>query len=292
MAEWQERLVGHFERQDARALIRDEADKVTPCDGLDPSAIKPYLRELELIDLANRFLVFQKTARGSLLRIGLAWFAQNGANPDWHEFRTHIMESFVSSDANDALQAELRTCTRRPGESLLSYNRRFGELADDAYPGDRNIEQVANLVRQYAQGLKDVKLAEKIIVPAKPQTLQQAFDRIAATERKVDNMLWLGYEPMEVDALEAARYTPQVQYLEKEVRQLKSQFGKLDSKVDAILARLPAPSRQPHQGTRTSKDDRTCHYCGIRGHLQRDCRKKKREDATRAGGRQVAASSS
>jgi hypothetical protein len=32
------------------------------------------------------------------------------------------------------------------------------------------------------------------------------------------------------------------------------------------------------------RETRDCHYCGLRGHLKVDCRKKKRDDAARANG--------
>ncbi|ELU05766.1 hypothetical protein CAPTEDRAFT_204663, partial [Capitella teleta] len=197
MADWQNRLTDHFERQEARTALLDEADKVSPCDGQDPGSVKQFLRELELLALEHRVLVFDKRARGSMLRTGMRWIQGHQDNPDWMAFKTHLLNSFVSADANNARRIDLQRCTRQPGESLLSYNRRFCELAEDAYPGGRNAEQVELLVRLYATGLKDRTLAEKIITPGKPNTLEQAQQRVAATEQKADNMVWLGYEAME-----------------------------------------------------------------------------------------------
>ena len=298
MAEWQARLVQHFERADAREIIRNEAEKVTACDGQDPAAVKQYLRELELLDVDHRLLVFERTARGSLLRIGTRWLTEHQQQQEWMAFKTHILQTFVSANANDALRAELRSCTRQPGETLLSYNRRYEELADDAYPGQRNDEQVENLVRMYARGLRDRRLAEKVVTPDKPPTLAVAMQRVAATEERASNLEWLGYEPMEVDALRtvpqaASRAAPTE--MKKEVYHLKSQYGKLEAKIDRLLTlqsppvdgrqrnrpmRTPAAEEQALPTT-TRREERRCYYCGAMGHLQRDCRRKRADDTSR-----------
>ncbi|ELU02704.1 hypothetical protein CAPTEDRAFT_199676 [Capitella teleta] len=129
MADWQNCLTDHFERQEARTALLDEADKVSPCDGQDPGSVKQFLRELELLALEHRVLVFDKRARGSMLRTGMRWIQGHQDNPDWMAFKTHLLNSFVSADANNARRIDLQRCTRQPGESLLSYNRRFSELA-------------------------------------------------------------------------------------------------------------------------------------------------------------------
>lgn len=295
MADWQNRLTEHFERQEQRANLLDEADKVSPCDGQDPAAVKLFLRELELLALEHRVLIFNKAARGSMLRTGIRWLHDN-QNPDWQAFKTHLLQSFVSADANNARRADLQRCTRQPGESLLSFNRRFSELGDDAYPGARNAEQVELLVRLYATGLKDRQLAEKIIKPHKPDTLEQALQRVAATEEVNDNMVWLGYEPMEVDAFTPARTTPRrsdsadrERDVQAELHVLRTQYGKLEAKLDRLLennmstpAGRPAYNhpRQavaptPRRTDRQYQDVRpalVCFYCGQAGHVVRECR--------------------
>jgi hypothetical protein len=132
MAEWQNRMTDHFERQEARANLLNEADKVSPCDGQDPGTVKQFLRELKLLGLEYRVLIFHRTARGSMLRTGLRWLDEHQANPDWMAFKTHLLQSFVSADGNNERRADLQRCTRQPGDSLLSYNRRFCELGEDA----------------------------------------------------------------------------------------------------------------------------------------------------------------
>ena len=152
---WQDRMVDYFNRAEDRFALEDEVAKVTPCDGGVPEAVQEFLKQMELVDQPHRHAVFNRVARGSLLRTGLQWLEEHGENPLWQDFKNHLLESFVTADVGLAQQRELRSCQRRPGEAVLSYNRRFREIADDAYPLPRNQEQTAILVQSYAKGLKD-----------------------------------------------------------------------------------------------------------------------------------------
>ena len=51
----------------------------------------------------------------------------------------------------------------------------------------------------------------------------------------------------------------------------------------ALLARPAFNSNGNRGGPSGRKEDRTCYYCNKKGHLARDCRKKKRDLATRSG---------
>ncbi|ELU16405.1 hypothetical protein CAPTEDRAFT_213626 [Capitella teleta] len=138
MADWQIHLTEYFKRQKARATPLDEVDKVSPCDDQDPGNVRQFLRELEVLVLRHRLLVFNKAAR------------------------THLLQFIVSADVNNVRQIDLQHCTRQP------------ELADDTYLGGHNVEQIKLLVRLYASGFKDWTLAEEIVSPEKLNTLEQA----------------------------------------------------------------------------------------------------------------------
>lgn len=285
---WQARLVDYFNRAENRFALEDEASKVNPCDGAEPNQVQEFVKQMELVAQPQRLAVFNRTARGSLLRTGLRWLEQHQANPIWENFRAHILQSFVSPDVAHARQRELRSCNRLPGEAVLSYNRRFRELADDAYPLPRNEEQTSMLIQEYARGLRDDRLKERIVTPNRPDTLDVAMQRVQAIETKVDNMAWLGltHEPMEIGALlpekpfaTQTKATAVPSAMEKEVHYLKTQYGKLESKIDRLLQNTPARNRET----------RTCNFCGIVGHISRNCRKRQKQQQRQGCGQSIGA---
>ncbi|ELU18104.1 hypothetical protein CAPTEDRAFT_187156 [Capitella teleta] len=156
---WPEQLAHHLHRQEERAHVKDHAEKVFPCDGADPQLVKQFLRELELVPMDCRLQVFERMARGSLLREFLHWQRGNNAVPldqRWGPLKTHVLAAFVSQDTDGTMKKELFKCKRGTSESIVSFNRRFRELAAEAYPLrydpqgvviPRNRDQVEALVK-------------------------------------------------------------------------------------------------------------------------------------------------
>ena len=286
----QEQIAQHLHQQNQRAIVKDSCAKVEPCDGSDPTLVKRYLRELELIPLQLRFEVFEHTARDSLLREGLYWGRQQEGPRQWPGLKEHLIKAFVSQDAEGALRKELFAINRQPLETVVSYNRRFRDLMNEAYPMQfneqgqevpRNPDQMEILIKTYATGLRDRVLARKIITPDWPETIQQAMERTALNEKAGDNLVRLGYrdtaEPMEVDAIShslGSKSKPTYTQTEKDLYALKSQYGKLERKLDELIKRPSAATSSPYHARQNSdRDPRKCFFCGLPGHIQRNCRK-------------------
>lgn len=306
-----------------RGNVSDEAAKVDPCDGTDTSGVKDFLRNLELVPDIYREAVVKRVARASLLRESLEWLTTHVFAYD--DYRTHILRTFVSQDTDGVLRRELQKVTRQPGETILAFNRRFRETAANAYPGQHNAEQVESLVRLYAAALRDQGLAARIVSPAWPATLEEGLTRVADTERKSDNLVRLGVrteEAMEIDAFTPRSAIPSAvpravtSATDKELHLLKTQYGKLEAKMDRVLEGLAAPrkadiegpprrsfkpnDRTPGRGApfnrppsheMPGRETRSCFYCKMQGHIVRNCRKRQQDEAGQGGSRQIATAS-
>ncbi|ELT95248.1 hypothetical protein CAPTEDRAFT_211116 [Capitella teleta] len=118
-----------------------------------------------------------------MLRTGMPWIQGHQDNPDWMVFKTHLLNSFVSADANNARRIDLQHNTRQQGESLLSYNRCFCELAEDAYPGGRNAEQAELLVRLRFEVLTRAR-NHAALQQEKNKLKQQEHSRLLPTDKR------------------------------------------------------------------------------------------------------------
>ncbi|ELU02549.1 hypothetical protein CAPTEDRAFT_196728 [Capitella teleta] len=249
-------------------------------------------RELELVPLDLRFDVYGLKARDSLLREGLRWIDGHGPGAEWGAFKQHLIQAFISQDADGVLRKELYKISKQPNESVVSFKRRFRDLVAEAYPIQyadngvaipRNADQVENLLKTYAKGLADKHLVHKMITPDWPEHLEQAMTRTALTEKVQDNLERLGFtngeEPMEIAAFSqhkgehVFKSTPE----ESQVKHLKSQYGKLERIIDQLTERIKDMGTNNTPSQSTYHDSRTCYYCGKTGHIKRDCRKRKRD---------------
>lgn len=93
-------------------------------------------------------------------------------------------------------------------------------------------------------------------------------------------------EAMPVDAVLHARPVNQPSYsqLEKEVYFLKTQYGKLETKIDRLLnsplVKTPTSlNSRPATSSWQGQETRVCYACGRQGHLWRQCRSKPRTPA-------------
>jgi hypothetical protein len=274
-------IANTLERIDRRGEVDEEAARIELCDGTDPAAVKAYLRCLQIVPERLRADVVHRTARGPLLRETALWLQDNQFG--LAEYRNHILQTFVAHEVDGIAKAELQQISRQPGETILSYNRRFREAAAEAYPGARNQEQTETLVRMYAAGLRDSTKAAKIVQPAWPETIEEGMARVANAEVQASNLQRLGIgrneEPMEIDASSinpAGRATQS--NAEKELHHLKTQYGKLEAKLDRLLERQwssssysPAQQSTRNHPSERPQETRTCFECGQRGHIRRHC---------------------
>ena len=81
--------------------------------------------------------------------------------------------AFLKADEDEALRKELDKVRQTAYETPLQYNRRFRTAGERAYPtANRNADQNRLLVKAYARGLKESRLARKVVANGWPVTFQ------------------------------------------------------------------------------------------------------------------------
>jgi len=88
--------------------VEKEVRRVEKCDGTEPSQVKCWLKELDLVPLGQRLEVARRTATRQLRRELERYVTGNG-NAAWVQVRTHLLQAFVSADHLEALRKEVES---------------------------------------------------------------------------------------------------------------------------------------------------------------------------------------
>ena len=245
-----------------------EVRRLEKCDGSEPAQVKSWLKELDLVPAARRTEVAGRTATQQLRR-ELERFLEGHAqrrNAPWLEVSSHLLHAFVSTDNKEATRKELDKIRQEIHESLISYNRRFRELAEESYPlAARNEDQERTLVKAYGKGLAHDSTARKLVSNGWPENLEAAIRRTAQleTSQEVYDHLGRQVSAMEVGSAAATpKLAPQQPKPQPslEVQQLRSHIAKLEAQINRLK---PAYT--------DNRNARKCYSCGAADHLARDC---------------------
>ncbi|ELU12578.1 hypothetical protein CAPTEDRAFT_201626 [Capitella teleta] len=136
--------------------------------------LRRYFKDLALVGVEQRIDVFRQTASGPL-----RWECERHLTDHpllgWDEIEDHLLKAFISTDHQDRLKEGLRRVRQKTHETMLSYNRRFREMARDAFPFPRNQEQERELITLYGKGLAKNEVAKKLASRGWPQDLEAAL---------------------------------------------------------------------------------------------------------------------
>ncbi|ELU17923.1 hypothetical protein CAPTEDRAFT_196846 [Capitella teleta] len=276
-------------RNERRQIILNEINKVTKCDGSDPTLVRQWIQEIQLArglpDNAAAIELISGSTCGAF-KLELEAFLAQQPNRDavlWEDIRTHLLQCFVSADHAEFHRGLLTKVRQQPGENILAYNRRFRQAALEAFPGDRNADQNRELVRIYGKGLLEAAAARKLVTAGWPATLEEAFNRMSARETAQERYQHLGRheEAMEVAAYSSPPATTPRQPQEQP-QQKKSEMDALVKKLDQVmtkLAKLEIQSNASHRESPTSRsggrsggrDEQRCYRCQGIGHIARYC---------------------
>ena len=285
-----ERQVGVNVRE--RKLIDEIVNQIDTCDGSSPQAVRKWLQCIATSTLRTgegplTIKIASRTVKGSLQREIERYLHDRVNDPvqpvherelvPWEDLKAYIVRSYLPIDNIASIRDELDKIRQSPYEAEASYNRRFREVADEAYPpANRNEDQNALLVKAYVRGLQSSDIAREVVLRDRPNTLPQAMEQVlqAAAGKEAYNRLGRKEVPMEIGALSTSSEKNPIQLA---VEQLNTTVAKLEVQTRQMNKQS---NHTKQQRTPTPKYDHkrpppSCYNCGRIGHIQRDCRLKK-----------------
>ena len=188
---------------------------LTPCDGEVSSQLRNYLYDVDLlgpvVDNENAAIldVVARTTSGPLRReVQRFLAAQVEPRPQvpWNRLKAHLQRTFLSADEDEKLRSVVEQMKQSEGETLASYNRRFREAAQRAYPEPRSADAERAVLRQYLKGLRSAELSKKVSLELQTQTLEGALSFVENVEAGLERYMGLHREdipePMDTSSVQ------------------------------------------------------------------------------------------
>lgn len=263
-------------RAEIRAIEKRLSSQTTVCDGSSAQGVRQWIREIELVRPLCRAVcdtdrliirVAEDSVSGSL-RIELCRYLERKAaennkdryQVDWDSIKKHLQKTFLAVNEEEFLKDDIQGMQQSPYETLPSYNRRFREAADMAYPDiPRNSDQVRILVKAYLAGINDDELVKAVMktLIGKPRCLDTYMDTAAEYDENDDEYLRLGRaeKAMEVAAAsppvnkqppKVTSSTPPDETL-KLVRKIASEQGYMKTQINSLQKTQQMQQRQPNR---------------------------------------------
>mgnify|MGYP000574431695 FL=1 len=175
---------GQWQAQQRKDKLRALSESLTPCDGEISAQTRNFLYDVDLLlpqlvnDNAGVLLIATRATCGPLRREILRFIEsqpEDRANVPWARIKTHIERTFLSADENEKLRVTVEELRQNGNETLASYNRRFREAVQRAYPDPRTDDAERIVLRQYMRGLRSAELAKKLSLELTQQSLDAAM---------------------------------------------------------------------------------------------------------------------
>ncbi|KAI0241213.1 hypothetical protein LSAT2_032862, partial [Lamellibrachia satsuma] len=104
-----------------------------------------------------------------------------------------VVTNFLNVDEAAALRDSVDQMRQSTFETDASFNRRFRDLADAAFPPPAcNEDQHRIMIRAYARGLRSSTMAVKMIEQANPVTIEAALTWVTQFSGRQDAVTHLG----------------------------------------------------------------------------------------------------
>ena len=304
----------NFQATTDRQMADSQARRIPVCDGADAEMVREWILNVDLSTYySNRPVYVAAHSSTGPLRRELERFL--GTQPNrhqvpWDVVRAHLQEAFLTPLEDDRQRDELTRIEQGLTEPIASYNRRYVELADRAYPRPgvglpRNEDQNRTLLEHYVRGIRDDHVADRLVTHGHPTTHEEAINMAQDYARDVFRLRLARKskrpsrqeEPMEIGAMAAAprikdeepwkvangEIHRKVDGLAKQLTKMMSILGRVASPQGAVAANntpttyqagdLPPVPDRPQLFTEDGSP--ICGYCQKKGHTAYECRKRR-----------------
>lgn len=276
-----------------RRLVDEISHQIDICDGSSPQAVRQWLKDIAASIWRTgegplTITIAAKTVKGPMKRELERYLHERvndpnnpiqRANVPWDDLRQYIIRAYLPIDNVASVRDELEKMRQSPYEAEASFNRRFRDVADDAYPpAQRNADQQALLIKSYVRGLQSSEIAREVILRGHPNTLQDAMEQVLQLAAGKDAYDRLGRRetPMEVGMLDIndKKHPIQlaVEQLNTSVAKLEVQTRQANQAFQKKQKQKQTPQKPPDTERRPAGKTITCFKCGRRGHTQYDCK--------------------
>ena len=214
-----------------------------------------------------------------LKKKALSWYASqyrslNGQVRSWDEWKAALQSEFGRSVM--AILNELCNRCQRDNETPHEYYQSVIGLCSLSNPAMTEVEKINHLLRGLNNGLR-----EKMILMC-PSTSQDFLDKLNRIHVNVPSRM----KDDQSNVVEIAKALANKQQVEpsllnvddKEISILRDELKNLSQKMEEMCIKNSNGTNRYQDRNRYSGEARTCYYCGARGHLQNDCRKKRGDD--------------
>ena len=275
-------------------LIDRSVKKIKNCNGVNTEHVREWLRAISHSQLSDvdKIHLARETARERLLTE-----LQKNQWVGYAELREWVLDNFVAHNFVRQQRQALRKIHQDPREPLRSFNWRFSDLVEEAYPRGANSEE--SVIDAYLAALYSERCVEKILENGEnPISLTQAmnkaqvYDKIAeikssaGRETRVNRVAGLREERQNViedDDDDISTLKAKVAALTRDVEKLtvvpvthdKSLINTSTPQptpAPVELRAMPPPTNLSYRAnTNTPPQGIVCYNCGQKGHVQRQC---------------------
>lgn len=250
-------------RKENADLLKAYGKTITPCNGEYPDETRIWVDELEVaLDSLSKVkgspAYMAKSLSRGMMHKEIADFVRNKDDTLWKDIKKLVRDNFISKNEEEKLRCKLDEIYQEADESIMTFNRRFSQLANKAYPTTGELSERA-LIKLYIPSLANRSLARKLTLSEKNKSLKEAmtyaegqeaslelFDSyISSGGRKPANKLQhdnRAIEPMEVNKFDrnCGNYNAETAAITKSIEDLKECQEKMQDKMSSRMGKLEA----------------------------------------------------